>query len=259
MTKNVVIFLFISFIISCGEIKEEKEVETPIQAALTLVEKIEKEHQKEAFLKHDNIQFDLALYFGGKQRINGQLTLATNSSQGLIALESGEKVYFIKDKVFYSPGMNEKRVRFDAYTWSYFFLFPYKMSDQGTIWSGSEKRTMDEVVYNYQKLSFEDGTGDDPNDWYKVYSDTNTNRISAAAYIVTASSSVEKAEEDPHAIAYSNYKEIEGIPIAAEWKFFGWTEKEGLTDTLGNAALSNFKFVENSDSLFTPPTNFLSL
>ena len=69
----------------------------------------------------------------------------------------------------------------------------------------------------------------------------------------------DKAEEDPHAIVYSNYQDVDGIPIATKWGFHGWTKTEGLTDTLGNATLFNFKFVADSDSLFIPPSNFLTL
>ena len=93
---------------------------------------------------------------------------------------------------------------------------------------------------------------------YQVYSDTSNNLLQVAAYIVTANKSVEKAEEDPHAIEYSDYQLIENIPIATNWNFYGWTKTEGLTDTLGNAMLSNFVFIPDNDSLYTPPSNFLS-
>jgi hypothetical protein len=255
--KIIMSLIAFSIFISCGGANKQKEIKE--EAELTQVQKIEKQHRKDLFLQQDNIQFEIQLYFGGRERINGILTYATNSSQGLIELNNGNKIYFIKDKVFYSPGMNEKKVRFDAYTWSYFFLFPYKLSDEGTIWSTSEKVEMNNKWYNSQRLTFANGTGDASDDWYQVYSDTTDNTMLVAAYIVTANKSVEKAEEDPHAIAYSNYQTIGGVPVATNWEFFGWTKTEGLTDTLGNATLSNFKFVANSDSLFIPPTNFLSL
>ncbi|MDB4088224.1 hypothetical protein N9544_01245 [Flavobacteriales bacterium] len=260
MVKCTLVLLGLSILVSCGggnksNIKEEAKISPEV----TSVQEMEQQHQKEQFLSEDNIQFDLELYFGGKERMKGIMIFATNSSQGLLELKDGNKIYFIKDKVYYSPDMNEKRVRFDAYTWSYFFLFPYKLSDEGTIWSELEKVEMNENWYNTQKLTFKNGTGDAPDDWYQVYSDTVYNLIQVAAYIVTGNKSVEKAEEDPHAIAYKNYQYVNGIPIATNWEFYSWTKTEGLTDTLGKATLSNFKFVDDSDSLFIPPTHFLSI
>ena len=258
--KNLPIILIFLFLFNCSYVSEnETTVEGSEPLELTTVQKIEKRHQKEKFLSFDNVRFNIQLFFGGKERMNGTMTLATNSSQGLIELSDGNKVYFIKDKVYYSPGMNEQKVRFDAYTWSYFFLMPYKLSDEGTNWSTTEIVKMNEKWYNSQRLTFDSGTGDAPKDWYQVFSDTSSNMLQVAAYIVTANKSVEKAEEDPHAISYSNYEMLKSIPVATKWEFYGWTKTDGLTDTLGNAELSDFEFVENTDSLFIPPTNFLSI
>lgn len=259
--KYLVSILSISILMSCSNSpKEEVQSEETEIKGFTSVQLIERRHHKQDFLFQDNVKFDIKLNFGGKERMNGSMTLATNSSKGLIEMKDGNKVYFIKDKVYYTPGMNEKSVRFTAYTWSYFFLLPYKLSDEGTIWSDTEKVEMNGSWYNTQKLTFEGGTGDAPDDWYQVYSDTNKSRnfLKVAAYIVTANKSIEQAEEDPHAIQYLNYQMHGKVPFAREWKFYGWTKTDGLTDTLGNATLSNFEFVEDNDSLYTPPTEFLS-
>ncbi len=260
--KHLIPLFFLIVLFSCTEAKQEessKEQEKELTyQEMSTIQRIERRHRKEKFLSHDNVKFDIQLTFGGKERLNGTLTMATNSSKGLIEMKDGNKVYFIQDKVYYTPGMNENKVRFDAYTWSYFFLLPYKLNDEGTIWSETEKTEMNGNWYNSQRLTFTSGTGDAPDDWYQVYSDTSSNMIQVAAYIVTANKSVEKAEEDPHAIEYSNYQMLNAIPVATEWNFYGWTKEEGLTDTLGNATLSNFEFVEDTDSLYIPPANFLN-
>lgn len=257
--KYQVSILSISILMSCSNSpKEEVQNEEPLVEELTSVQIMEESHHKQEFLSNDNIKFDIRLNFGGKERLNGTMTLATNSSQGLIETKDGNKVYFIKDKVYCSPEMDSKSARFSAYTWSYFFLLPYKLNDEGTIWSESEKVEMNGNWFNTQRLTFTSGTGDAPEDWYQIYSDTDKNLLQVAAYIVTAGRSVEKAEEDPHAIQYLNYQMHEKIPFAREWKFYGWTKTDGLTDTLGNATLYNFEFVADNDSLYTPPANFLS-
>ena len=261
MKYIVSLFLLASFY-NCSNPALEESVESQEKEItyeeMSTIQRIERRYRKEKFLSHDNVKFDIELYFGGKERLNATMTTATNSSKGVIEMKNGNKVYFIQDKVYYTPGMDEKKVRFDAYTWSYFFLLPYKLSDEGTIWSGTEKVEMDGNWYNSQRLTFESGTGDAPDDWYQVYSDTSSDLIQVASYIVTANKSVEKAEEDPHAIVYENYEMLNAIPVATQWKFYGWTKTEGITDTLGNATLSNFEFVKDTDSLYAPPANFLS-
>ncbi|MFQ3174594.1 MAG: hypothetical protein ACI9WT_001480 [Flavobacterium sp.] len=220
-------------------------------------DQIEEAHQKEKFSSKQAVQYDFKLEFGGKERMNAQFTILTNSSQGVIEYKNGAKIVFNKDKVFYSPNIpNEKSVRFDAFTWEYFFLFPYKLSDPGTKWSSYNNKEGDQDKYLTQKLSFESGTGDAPDDWYVVYADKATNLIEKAAYIVTANGTKEEAEKNPHAVQYLEYKKIDGIPIATKWLYWEWKEGEGLTNKIGNATLTNIKFVTVNENTFKTDSSF---
>ena len=227
------------------------------EVAETFTQKVEKAHQKEVFTSKQAVQFDLKLDFGGQERLNAQLTLLTNSSQGLLAFKNGDTIIFNKDKVFYSPSITkDESVRFDAYTWGYFSFFPFKLSDQGTIWNAYENKEKDAANYDTEKLTFKSGTGDAPDDWYVVYADKKTNLIEKAAYIVTFSGDKAKAEANPHAIQYLDYKEVDGVPIATKWVFWGWKEGTGLTDEIGHASLTNIKFVTVTDDTFKANPSF---
>jgi len=148
-----------------------------------------------------------------------------------------------------------KGVRFHAYTWSYFFLYPYKLNDNGTIWDDSFKiATID--AFNTAKLTFKANIGDAPDDWYINFADKEDNMLNHVAYIVTANKSVEEAEADPHAIKYIDYKEINGIPFATNWEFYEWNTTNGLTDKIGNAKISNIKFIKDFRSSFKTPENY---
>ena len=229
---------------------EKTEVLSPIQ-------EIEGAHHKSEFLAKKSISFDLKLYFGGKERVNGKVHLATTSTHGAIITQS-DTILFNKGKVYYSnPTSSSKRVRFDAYTWSYFFLLPYKLSDPGTVLSANSQTELNNTIFNLQKLSFKNGVGDAPDDWYLLYSDTKSHLLNTAAYIVTFSKDKVQAEEDPHAIKYMNYNDVSGIPIAKRWEFYSWDKQNGLTDQLGYAELSNFTFDSNLEAFQTPPSHFL--
>jgi hypothetical protein len=114
-------------------------------------------------------------------------------------------------------------------------------------------------VYNSQKLTFGDGVGDAPDDWYITYSDSESNLMEVAAYIVTAGSTVEEAEEDPHAISYHDYKDVDGIALAHSWQFREWRKDSGLTRQLGSAELSNFKFIEADKSDLLAPEGSIEI
>ncbi|AWG23321.1 hypothetical protein FFWV33_18190 [Flavobacterium faecale] len=226
----------------------------------TFVQKAEKAHQKEAFNNQEALQFDIKLEFGGAERMNGTMTLLTNSSKGMIELKNGSKIIYDKDKVFYSPDVpSEKSVRFDAYTWAYFFMFPYKMSDGGTIWSPYDNKATNKEQFETQKLNFESGTGDAPDDWYVVYTNKETHLVEQLAYIVTLKSKKEDAEKEPHGIKYKNFVPVDGVPFATEWEFCSWNEKDEFGQTIGKASLSNIKFITVTESTFTPGTDFKSI
>lgn len=269
-------FLLFSFLISCnttatedsntqtGESKElvSKEVEPNTHTnENAFVANVEAAHQRATFLSKKAIQFDIILTFGGNERLNGTILTTTDSRQGVITYKNGQKVYYNKDKVYYSPEMeNPKRIRFGAYTWPYFFLFPYKLSDPGTNWADYEQTSLNEKEYLTQKLTFDAGTGDDPEDWYIVYADKEKHLIDVGAYIVTSGGKTQaEAEEDPHAIQYKDYTMVDGIPIAQNWIFWEWRKEGGLTKELGAAALSNMKFVELDENTFVVPDNFAAI
>lgn len=248
--------LLLSFLVSCNN-QESQESGDAQESPKTFAEKLEMAHSKEAFLKHDIIEFDLLLKFRGKERLNGRLTLTTDSQSGIIREKNGDEIYFNGDKVFYKDrdSLNTEKIRFKAFTWSYFFLFPYKLTDPGVNWSEYENKSLDDKNFKVEKMTFDPGTGDSPDDWYITYADPATDLVHAAAYIVTYTKSQDEAEEDPHAIVYEDYKQVDGIPLSHYWTFWGWNDGV-LNKQLGEATLSNFKFLKANERSFEAPLSF---
>lgn len=247
--KKVVASILLSSLVFLGcKSNDEKE---------TFTQKIEKAHQKEKFATKQAIQYHLKVEFGGKERMDAKFTILTNSTEGVIEFKNGSKIVVNKDKVSYSPTIpSEESVRFDALTWSYFFLFPYKLTDPGTIWNAYDNKEANHEEYLTEKLTFKSGTGEAPDDWYVVYADKKTNFIEKAAYIVSINGGKEAAEKNPHAIQYLEYEDVDGIPIATKWVFWEWKEGEGLTKNIGNASLTNIKFVTVTEDTFKIDPSF---
>ncbi len=223
------------------EFEQSETNSTPIDTSFA--GKMASAHQAEIFNSFETVNFRIQLYFGGTERLNADVTLATNGTKGFFSLADSTFLGFDGGGVLTSDGYkNPDGARFAAFTWSYFFMFPYKLQDTGTRWVDYGNPKLNGKNYNVGKLEFEPGTGDAPDDWYIAYADRETNLLHAAAYIVTAGSNREEAEADPHAITYSQYEQVNAIPMATRWDFSAWREGVGLTDELGYAEISNISF-----------------
>lgn len=228
---------------------EQPATEEIISSTLTALEAA---HKKSTFDQKEAIQFDIELFFRGKKRLDATITSLTNSGKIRMEKADGTVVVFDGNQVLQMPADTDyKGARFDIFTWQYFFMAPYKLSDPGTIWTDISRDTLNTLTYERGKLTFEAGTGDAPDDWYVIYKNPKTNLMDVLAYIVTYGQSAEEAEEEPHAVTYEAYQTFEGIPIATKWGFWIWYEDQGLTEQLGEANVSNVKFVDGADTLFS--------
>ena len=142
---------------------------------------------------------------------------------------------------------SEKGARFALFTWSYFFASAYKLSDPGTNHKLLGEQILGDKKYTTSKLTFDENIGDTPDDWYVIYRKDSSNLMAAMVYIVTAGgTSQEEAEEDPHAITYEAYTEVEGVPIATVWNFWDLNEQGEMEKLLGNAFIKNIRFIEET-------------
>jgi hypothetical protein len=248
-------------LLACGNPEEEKKTGEQEVNAYTIpsdlpqnVEDLVQKHHIKDFYKKEVISFEIQLTFNGKERLKATIFSRTNSGKvkvekadGTVMLFDGEDVFINPDTAFY------KGARFDALTWSYFALAPFKFTDEGTKWGDTEKMLLRNENDSLKsiKLSFENGIGDAPDDWYQIYINPETGLLEAMAYIVTfGKTSQNDAEKNPHAIAYSNYQSVEGVLIAGNWKFYNWSKSTGLGEQLGEAIISNIHFMEETEGLF---------
>jgi hypothetical protein len=218
-------------------------------------ENIARAHHKSEFLKHPAIAFDLDLNFNGKDRFDARITILTNSAKTHMDKPDGSSLVFTGKNAYLSPktAINED-ARFNMFTWPYFFGLPYKLKDQGAKLKYFGKKQLEGKELETYKLTFASGTGHTSNDWYIIYLNKD-HTIHAAAYIVTFGGKEQSiAEENPHCIVYGDYAEVQGVPIATSWKFYNWSETEGLEgEPIGEATLTNMNFTDPRDNLFAEP------
>ncbi|MDX1542683.1 MAG: DUF6503 family protein [Christiangramia sp.] len=264
--KKLVALFCILMLFSCKENNTEERI--PVEPhngigdgagpppVLSFSENIEEAHNKPSFMNHDAVSFDIALKFGGAERLNAKISMTTNSTRVRVDKTNGTSLIFDGEKTVITPDtVKTDGARFDIFTWQYFFALPFKLTDPGTVWEREEKRKLGSEQYNTAQLSFESGVGDSPDDWYIIYQDPETKRLKAAAYIVTFSKDRAEAEENPHAIVYSNYRTVEDVAFATKWSFHNWDDNDALGEKLGEAQISNIRFFEPQEDYFGVPEN----
>ena len=267
LMKKIAYLLLLSVIVlSCKDAKKEigNEKMMPVETdngigdgapslEMAFAQSVEKAHNKEDFAQHEAVSFDFKLSFGGQEQMDSKITMRTNSSKIKIENKDGSTILFDGTDVYVTPAATEMpSARFAIFTWPYFAAMPFKLTDPGTQWS--DMRQTQDGQYSRAKLTFKENTGDTAEDWYIAFTDNKTNLLSYVAYIVTFGKSIEKAEDEPHAIVYKNYEVVDGVPISNQWEFYNWSEEKGLFGApIGEATLSNITFTDSVD--FTVPTD----
>lgn len=239
--------------IACGFV-EATDAGTPGPEAL--LHSIESAHAGEIYNSRDAVQADFELSGFGGMQVAGTMTFTP--SMGKVRMELDDDTVLIYDgkTAWKSPADAElpgPPARFHVLTWPYFVAVPYKLDDPGTkhelIDVSSPENSQPQAV----KVSFDQGVGDTPDDWYIAFHD-DQNRLNALAYIVTYGKDQAEAEQKPSIVLYSDWIEVDGVPFATTWTFHYWDEKQGVTgDAKGSATLSNITFLSPREDAFVKP------
>lgn len=260
-------YLLLVLIVACKNSDKSKtsvipdgpsnEINSPSSPVDSLIQEVGHTHAKQKYSTFQAIKFDLVVNFRGEKRVDAVILTSTDMSRIKMMNRQGEFMIFDGSDIWLSPKTADKsKVRFDIFTWPYFALLPFKLDDPGTEYTDF----VSQGDYKLTRLSFEEGTGDTPDDWYDLFIDAD-NRLAAAGYIVTfGDKTVTEAEKNAHAIRYARYQDIQGIPLSTFWTFHNYENGEIQSEMIGNAFLSNPLLLEKaSDKLFTIPKNAVKI
>jgi len=252
----LLIFLIGLFSFSCKESNtniNQKQIDLSTQETAEtnhpeFVSKMETAHKKAKILKNGVVCFNLDMTFGSR---NSKMKIFTTPISSAIRVDKqgGASTVMVNGKIYSDADSTHwQSEKFGIYTYQYFFMAPYKFSDNGTVWEKLEDMKIEDENTKRAKLTFESGTGDAPNDWYIIHSDPNTNLVKYIGYIVTGGgATVEEAEKNAHAIKYSNYKEVDGMPMATKWDFYEYNKEDGLGEKIGEGFIKNIELMDKVD------------
>lgn len=236
-----------------GEEPAPEEAESPGSAAggeaageASFAGPIEESHGLEAWRSQPAFAADLAVDYGGNQVLAGRMLFPTDLATSRLDLTDGTVAVFDGQRAWVYPASSPlQRARFHLLTWPYFLAVPMKLRDPGARLEPLGPRELQGETYDAARLSFEPGVGDTPGDWYLLYRDRETGRLAAMAYIVTYGTSRTQAEQEPHAITYGDFVDVDGVAIPTRWQFWRWSEEEGAHgEPIGRVELADPGFVQ---------------
>ncbi len=232
-------------------------VTTVILTALAFLNQMTEAHNMEAYQARTAVQADFAIAFPGAFELAGTMTFDTPVGKARLDLDDGTAVVFDGQNAWVTPAEKaDPRMRFHVLTWPYFLAAPFKMGDPGVNLAEPTAMPINGPEDQHQavKVTFDDGTGDAPDDWYYLFTD-DQNRLSAMAYIVTFGKSAPEAEKKPSMIVYDGFETVEDVVFATQWSFHYWNPKAGIEpgEPKGTARITNIRFVEIDDSTFAKP------
>jgi len=123
--------------------------------------------------------------------------------------------------------------RFWALTPYYFVGMPFVVADPGAKHELLEDAELDGERYRIVKVTYEDGTGDAPDDYYVLYLDPETHRLAALRYVVSYPGFFAPGEHSPEKIMrYSEYAEVGGLLLAGRLDTSRWDPESGPGDVV---------------------------
>lgn len=108
----------------------------------------------------------------------------------------------------------------------YFYAIPYVLADPGINYEVLPDRVLNGKTLDAIKISFNDGVGDAPDDYYIAHFDKETHEFYFLLYTVTYFSG--ETNENFGAIVYDNWKEVNGLKVPQSMKGYKFA-----ADTLG--------------------------
>jgi len=112
----------------------------------------------------------------------------------------------------------------------YFINLPWLTQDDGVILEGPGEGTLpnDDKTYITLMMTFAAGTGDAPDDYYKIFIDPDTGLMKAAEYIVTYGAMLDLMQMPPEQTfmgpltkVYDDYQTIDGLTVPSSYRTYG--------------------------------------
>ncbi len=152
-------------------------------------------------------------------------------------------------QAWHSKGAEEfaKKInpRFWALTPYYFVAIPFVLADSGVKLTLVEDGTFEGQNYRRVKVTFGDGVGDAPDDYYVVYIHPKTHQVGGVRYIVSYKGFFKDGGHSPEKfMAYENQSSTDSIVFPQSFRTFSVNKETGqiTKEVITTARMTDVKF-----------------
>jgi len=219
-----------------------------------LADSIARAHGRAAYRRHAALRMRMNVMFKGNQVLDGRVSYNTQVDKARFDLPDAT-VVFDGSHAWVAPDTEAfPNARFHILTWPYFHAMMMKLDDPGAHLGTVKMRPLDGKPHKTTKLTFSEGVGDAPDDWYIVYQDPETGLMAGAAYIVTYGQDGEPEEPTIKMVRFHDYETVDGVTLPTYWKFYHWQAGKGPHgEAVGEVKVSEIEFFTPDDETFTKP------
>lgn len=133
-------------------------------------------------------------------------------------------------------------VRFWSLTPYFFAAQPFVLGNEGTNLELLPEETYKDRLQDVVKVTFEDGVGDAPDDYYILYFDQETHQLGVIRYIVSYPGYFEKGKHLPEKfMALEGKQEVDNIIFPKAYKTYWW-KNDSIGKHITNIDLSDISF-----------------
>lgn len=183
---------------------------------------------------------------GGKQRDTHQW-IDTWSSRAYHESKTSPDVTFgwTGKEAWISPnGADGDHIpRFWSLTPYYFVGVPFVFADEGINYELLEDEIIESAIHHKVKITYDQGVGDAPDDYYILYIDEGTKKVDAIIYVVSYPKFFPNGgHSEEKFMDYIGEREVDGILLAQEYKTYLRKGKKGFVKHVTDIALSDVSF-----------------
>ena len=162
----------------------------------------------------------------------------------------GQEVWVSPNKAAFGKGS----ARFYHNLVFYFHAMPFVLADPGINYEVLPQKEIEGRLYNAVKISYNEGVGDAPDDYYIAHFDAETNQMRWLLYTVTYYSG--EANERFNALLYDEWVEVNGLLVPKVNKGYKYADGQ-IGEMRYERVFNNIKLsIEAPDqSLFEMPEN----
>ncbi|MEO0558894.1 MAG: hypothetical protein AAF170_11995 [Bacteroidota bacterium] len=147
--------------------------------------------------------------------------------------------------------------RFWSLTPYYFVSMPFVLADEGVQLELADTLTVEGTTYDQVYVTFAEGTGDAPDDYYYLLVHPETNRVGGVRYVVSFAPYNPDGGHTPETIMlYDGAQTMNGITVQEGFRSFAWSDSlRGLASPKAAGTVTELAFRgDMPDVAFEMPT-----